>query len=121
MAIYGQVERDLQRVQGDTIKGQKLVNRWREKIRVSMIINHLQNHLLGRIQLSKSQLRAAEILLRKRLPDLAMVDFTGQLEVNHVARVPQPVGDIDEWRRQFAPKAANETTPAPQPKQLAQK
>src|ERR1700748_3224924 len=42
----------------------------RQKIRTSMLINRLQNHVLGRIEMSKTQLQAAGILLRKTLPDM---------------------------------------------------
>lgn len=42
----------------------------RQKIRTSMLINRLQNHVLGRIDMSKTQLQAAGILLKKTLPDM---------------------------------------------------
>lgn len=42
----------------------------RQKIRTSMLINRLQNHVLGRLDMSKTQLQAAGILLRKTLPDM---------------------------------------------------
>lgn len=42
----------------------------RQKIRTSMLINRLQNHVLGRIEMSKTQLSAAGILLKKVLPDM---------------------------------------------------
>jgi hypothetical protein len=50
---------------------------WREKIRTSMLINRLQNHVAGRIEMSATQLRAAEVLLRKRLPDLVATEHSG--------------------------------------------
>lgn len=42
----------------------------RQKIRTSMLINRLQNHVLGRLEMTKTQLQAAGILLRKTLPDM---------------------------------------------------
>jgi len=54
-----------------------LTDSWREKIRTSMLINRLQNHVVGRIEMSPTQLRAAEVLLRKRLPDLNATELTG--------------------------------------------
>ncbi len=42
----------------------------RQKIRTSMLINRLQNHVLGRLEMTKTQLQAANILLRKTLPDM---------------------------------------------------
>jgi hypothetical protein len=42
----------------------------RQKIRTSMLINRLQNHVAGRLEMSKTQIQAAGILLRKTLPDM---------------------------------------------------
>ena len=42
----------------------------RQKIRTSMLINRLQNHVLGRLDMTKTQIQAANILLRKTLPDM---------------------------------------------------
>jgi hypothetical protein len=42
----------------------------RQRIRTAMLINRLQNHVLGRLDMSKTQLQAAGILLRKTLPDM---------------------------------------------------
>jgi len=35
-----------------------------------MLINRLQNHVAGRLEMSKTQIQAAGILLRKTLPDM---------------------------------------------------
>lgn len=37
-----------------------------------MLINRLTNHVLGRIEMTNAQIRAADILLRKVCPDLAV-------------------------------------------------
>lgn len=50
---------------------------WREKIRTSMLINRLQNHVAGRLDMSPTQLRAAEVLLRKTLPDQTATEMSG--------------------------------------------
>lgn len=41
----------------------------RAKIRAGMILNRLNNHILGKVEMSATQLRAAEVLLRKVLAD----------------------------------------------------
>jgi hypothetical protein len=41
------------------------------KIKTSQILNRLSNHTFGKVKLTATQVRAAEILLRKVLPDLA--------------------------------------------------
>ena len=58
----------------------KLTEAWREKIRTSMLINRLQNHVVGRLEMSATQLRAAEILLKKCLPDLQAITHAGDPE-----------------------------------------
>ena len=50
---------------------------WREKIRTSMLINRLQNHVAGRLDMSATQLRAAEVLLKKTLPDQTASEISG--------------------------------------------
>lgn len=49
----------------------------REKIQASQIINRLQDHFDGAVELSATQMKAAEILLKKSLPDLSAVEVTG--------------------------------------------
>jgi hypothetical protein len=48
----------------------------REKIRVSQLINRLQNHIDDKCELSATQLKAVEILLKKSLPDLSATHNT---------------------------------------------
>lgn len=50
---------------------------WREKIRVSMILNRLHGHIAGNITMSASQVTAAVALLKKRLPDLTATELSG--------------------------------------------
>lgn len=42
----------------------------RDRIRTGMLINRLQNHVAGRLPMSRTQIQAAGILLRKTLPDM---------------------------------------------------
>jgi len=62
----------------------------REKIQASAIINRLMGHVNGETDLSSTQVKAAEILLRKTLPDLASTALTGadgkDLEIGLIAR-----------------------------------
>lgn len=46
-----------------------------------MLIKRLQDHAFGKRELSPTQVRVIEILLRKLLPDLKAVKSTG--ETNH--------------------------------------
>jgi len=51
----------------------------RGKIQTTQLINRLQNNGLGRLkkEMSPSQVRSCEILLRKKLPDLSAVTLEG--------------------------------------------
>ena len=49
----------------------------RKKIQVTQIINRLTDCLNGTVEMTPSQIRAAEILLKKALPDLAATQITG--------------------------------------------
>jgi hypothetical protein len=52
----------------------------RDKIQASQLINRLENHALGEAELSQTQIKAIEILLKKTLPDLSNVQLTGDPE-----------------------------------------
>lgn len=49
----------------------------RDKIQVSHIIRRLTKHLKGEIELTPTQVRAAEILLKKSIPDLSATEMSG--------------------------------------------
>ena len=51
---------------------------WRQKIQASQLINRVQGHALGDVEMSATQLKAAEILLRKVAPDLARTEVSGE-------------------------------------------
>jgi hypothetical protein len=57
-----------------------LNDKWKEKIQASMLVNRLMDHALGNTELSTSQIRAIEILLKKVAPDLAAVQHQGDSE-----------------------------------------
>jgi len=49
----------------------------RAKIQASQLLNRLQNHALGEVEMTPTQIRATEVLLKKTLPDLTSVEMTG--------------------------------------------
>ena len=53
-----------------------LNDKWRERIQTSMLVNRLNDHVVGKVEMSATQLRAAEILLKKTAPDLQSVTYT---------------------------------------------
>ena len=54
-----------------------LTDSWKENIRASMIMNRLVKHVEGEVQMSPTQIKAAQIILAKIVPDLARTEMTG--------------------------------------------
>ena len=48
----------------------------RAKIQTSQLINRLTEHALGNVELTNTQVRAIEILLKKTLADLSAIDWS---------------------------------------------
>jgi len=65
----------------------KLSSEWRERIKAGEIIERMQRCALGEIEMTATQIRAAETLLRKALPDLSSVEYKGELNVNSVTEL----------------------------------
>lgn len=51
----------------------------REKIQTSQLINRLENHVLGKVELTSTQVTAALGLIKKTLPDLTAVEHSGEI------------------------------------------
>jgi hypothetical protein len=62
------------------IRSAYLTDTWRERIKTSMLINRLHEHVFGNIKLEATQLKAIEILLKKSAPDLASMQVSGDNE-----------------------------------------
>lgn len=50
----------------------------RRRIRATLLLKRLEEHALDGKEMSVSQIRAAETLLRKAMPDLSSVTLTGE-------------------------------------------
>lgn len=61
----------------------------RERIQTSQLINRLQDNAFGKIELTPSQLKAIEILLKKSLPDLSAIQISGDADnpLNVITRI----------------------------------
>lgn len=57
--------------------GKVHADKTREKIKVTQIVHRLNNCAMGTDEMTPTALRAAEILLKKALPDLQSVAITG--------------------------------------------
>lgn len=69
----------------------------RTKIQTSQLLNRLQNHALSLTEdeLTPTQMKAIEILLRKSLPDLVAVDLQGEVDVGVTVQIVR-MGDVPE-------------------------
>jgi hypothetical protein len=52
----------------------------RAAIQTTQILKRLQNHVLGELELTQTQIAAARILLNKSMPDLQAVTHSGEVE-----------------------------------------
>lgn len=55
----------------------QLTDAWKEKIRISVISGRLYDHVNGEIEMSPTQIKAAQILLAKLVPDLGRTEVSG--------------------------------------------
>ena len=53
---------------------------WKEKIKMTQIINRIQDCAMGDIEMTPVQMKAAEILLKKMIPDLKAIDLNATHE-----------------------------------------
>ena len=72
----------------------------RAKIKAGNIITRLMKFIEGEVIMEPAAVTAALGLLKKVLPDLTSVEHSGEVATTYVARLPQPIADIDEWQKQ---------------------
>ena len=51
-----------------------LPEEWKDKIRASALVNRLMDCAMGKLEMSQQQIKSAEILLKKVIPDLNKTD-----------------------------------------------
>lgn len=69
----------------------------RDKIQTSQLINRLTDHIFNKVELSASQVRSIEVLLRKTLPDLQQVTLeSGENPIQFAQVGFEPMGE-SEW------------------------
>lgn len=61
----------------------------RARIQATLLLKKMQDHALGECEMSATQIRAAEVLLKKTMPDLSAVELSGDPDkpVNHSLNV----------------------------------
>jgi hypothetical protein len=50
---------------------------WKLRIKATHLVSRLHDHALGEVEMTPTQIKAAEILLKKVAPDLARQEVTG--------------------------------------------
>ena len=66
----------------------------RKRIQCTQIVNRLQKHVDGEVDMSATQVRAAEVLLRKVLPDLSSIDMDASVEGKLIVNIVRHA-DVD--------------------------
>lgn len=58
--------------------------KWREKIQASQLLNRLRDHAMDgeKVKMTATQVKAAEILLRKVIPDLKAIEHSGEVNLH---------------------------------------
>jgi hypothetical protein len=67
----------------------------RERIKVSQLINRLQDHADGKTKMQPTQIQAARILLNKCLPDLRSTELVGDSDRPIITKVERHIVDPD--------------------------
>lgn len=66
---------------------------WKNKNRASQIMSRLERHANGEIEMTKTQITAAQIFLKKVIPDLSTTTLQGDSEKPVVAELRRTVVD----------------------------
>jgi hypothetical protein len=73
----------------------------RERIRAGVIIDRFQKHFMGELELTPTQIRVGEVLLRKVIPDLTHTDLSTTFTRRYVVEVPAQLSD-EEWEKKYS-------------------
>lgn len=89
---------------------QSTVERIRATIQTGQLIKRLSDHINGVVELTPTQVSAANILLKKCLPDLVASENKTEVTHNYVARVPAVAKDMDTWLKSHGETLKHPTT-----------
>jgi hypothetical protein len=60
---------------------------WKERIRAGVLMQRLLAHVQGEVELSSTQVKAADILLKKIVPDLNRTEQKLDITIEHIDQV----------------------------------
>lgn len=75
----------------------------RARIRAGGIAKLLEDHILGKRDMSKTQVAAAVALLRLVIPQQASIEHSGEVKHSYVARMPEVANTTEQWQQQYSP------------------
>ncbi len=73
--------------------------RVRARIRTTQLTRRLTKHVLGKVEMSATQVTAALGLLKKTLPDLSATELSGEIRQRDVS--DQPITE-EQWTEQYS-------------------
>lgn len=88
---------------------QERAETWREKIRVSVIITRLEKHANGEVEMTPSQVKAAQVLLDRVMPTLSASEVTRKTEAINPEQLIQQLRE--KYGDEFANKLTSEYKP----------
>jgi len=74
--------------------------KWRQNIKTAHLIERLENHALGLVNMEASAVRAAEILLKKTCPDMMQIN----MDLNHTGAIQIEVLQVKQHAHNITPK-----------------
>lgn len=66
----------------------------RKRIQTSQLINRLHSNAMGDVEMTPAQVRSAEILLKKAIPDLQAIEHTTDGDNGFVVKLVSQVGTV---------------------------
>jgi hypothetical protein len=91
--------------------GTHSIDKIRSKIKTGVILDRVQKHILGEIEMSPTQMTAAQTLLRKVIPDLSAVEHSGSVDTFTTFLQSLPA----QQPTQISPGSTQEVTKLPDP------
>lgn len=74
----------------------------KDTIRAGMLMKRLEDHAAGLVEMTSTQVRAAEIVLKKLRPDLSSVDMAASVDqTTRFVITDEPMTD-EEWEASYS-------------------
>lgn len=95
-------------------KTEHVAQKTRDKIQATKLVEKLQDHVLGEVELTPTQIKAIQILINKVMPDMRAIELTGKdgeaietRELSNTERLQRISWLLEQARARGVGKAAN--------------